>query len=409
MSSADPKRGPDRPGGIPTGLLAAGISALLSALVALVIWWFFLDHGDSPGSGAPVLEFYSNDQSAFDEMADEVRKKKSGDPLGRTRIPPELAERIFHLNKSRNTYDEHANYINKPNWESKRVFHEHPDKGFVQRTNSLGLRRNSEVTTGDIDLRVLVAGDSHLDGMCNNAENLCAIAESALRAERPDETIEVLNAGRGGYHLWNYAGTLERFLHLDIKPDVFVVMVFGGNDFSGTIRLSHLYDGTEQQGHPASTRANREKAFEDKPHIMGQGYNSLLYFRDNPNEALYSLKECARITRYIAQLCEENEIELLYLYLPAPLSLKWEKPYRGARLIRELLEIKDSQRDLNQRIAERFLADLEAASIPHIDLSDDLGDDPAKHFWNLDLHLNVEGHRVVGGLLAEALRDAAPK
>ncbi|MCH2106897.1 MAG: SGNH/GDSL hydrolase family protein, partial [Planctomycetes bacterium] len=289
--------------------------------------------------------------------------------------------------------------------EEKRKFKEHPDGEFTIRTNSLSLRRDAEATPGKLDLRVLVTGDSHLEGTCNNSENLCSVAEASLKAERPGETIEVLNAGRGGYQLWNYVGILERYLSLDLAPDVFVVMVFGGNDFSGTCQMSHLFEGTHPKSLAPGYREKRQQAIEYNRPVMAQGYNSVLHFRDNPDEAEYTLNQIRRITAYMSTLCEENGVELLFLYLPAPLDLDWEPPFPNAAEMRLFLDISDEVRGVNGRIAADLLEDLSRASIPAVDLTPALSVDPAKHFWEKDLHLSVAGHRVTGELLADAIRE----
>jgi hypothetical protein len=101
-------------------------------------------------------------------------------------------------------------------------------------------------------LRILVTGDSHTDGVCNNSESFTNLLEAELSAAHPGEAIEALNAGKGAYSFYNYLGVLERLLPL--RPDVFVVAVYGGNDFVESLALRHTFE----HGAPP-TRASRRR------------------------------------------------------------------------------------------------------------------------------------------------------
>ena len=67
-------------------------------------------------------------------------------------------------------------------------------------------------------------------GACSTHESFPNRLEARLRVRDAQRSVEVWNAGCSNYSLYNYLGTLERLAHL--APDVFVVVVHGGNDFS---------------------------------------------------------------------------------------------------------------------------------------------------------------------------------
>jgi hypothetical protein len=89
-------------------------------------------------------------------------------------------------------------------------------------------------------VRVLVTGDSHTEGVCTNAESFTHLLEGALADARPGAAVEAINSGLSGYNLYNYLGVLEKGRALG--PDVFVVTVYGGNDFAAAVQLYRYFE-----------------------------------------------------------------------------------------------------------------------------------------------------------------------
>jgi hypothetical protein len=151
-------------------------------------------------------------------------------------------------------YDEHLLARRKPHFQGHIDLAEHPQGGWDIRTNALGLREDQEVPEEKADLRVLVVGDSHVDGLCANADSFPNLLEASLSERHPGRTIEVVNAGTGGWSFYNYLGALEGLAYL--RPDVFVVVVYGGNDFQGAMSLHHFQRG-ERAPRPSTARWTR--------------------------------------------------------------------------------------------------------------------------------------------------------
>src|SRR5690606_18882269 len=84
-----------------------------------------------------------------------------------------------------------------PNLEVRVPWPEHPNGEYVMRTNALGMREDEEVDPCRPDLRILVTGDSHTDGICANSESFCNRLEARLAAEDGGRTVEALNAAAG--------------------------------------------------------------------------------------------------------------------------------------------------------------------------------------------------------------------
>ncbi|MCH2107463.1 MAG: hypothetical protein MK291_12575, partial [Planctomycetes bacterium] len=109
-------------------LLAITGSTVISGLIAGVLWWAFGDQEEGE-----MVELYTVDKGAVEELVKEVRANESADPLGRTPLQADLAARLLKQKHHRNIFDEFANYVNDPNLEEKRRFKEHPDGEFTIR------------------------------------------------------------------------------------------------------------------------------------------------------------------------------------------------------------------------------------------------------------------------------------
>jgi len=351
------------------------------------------------------LSFYRASKPAIAELARRARESGTTDPLGRITVDEELAEVIYGLDHPYNRYDRHAIWTHEPNLNAKRTFKEHPNQSWTMRTNSLGLRRDAEVATSKPDLRVLVVGDSHVDGICDNSENLCAIAEETLSRAHPGRSIEILNGARGGHSMWNYLGVIEK--HIALAPDIVIVTTFAGNDFTDVLMLGHIFNGSKSKGLSAEGKLKRGEVIALRPHILGQGYGSLFFFKERPGELSFALETTAKILEQIKRTCQENGSELLIMYLPSPLSLPREELALHELEVRSLLGFTDEDLALPRRIRERFTAISAGLELPLLDLSPALGACVESCFWRTDLHLSVDGHHRVGDLLADWIESSA--
>jgi len=152
-------------------------------------------------------------------------------------------------------FDPWAAHRGLPWFELEVPWNEHPRGKWYWTTDGLGLRRDREPSATAPALRVVVTGDSHTDGVCDNADSFCTLAELELASRRPGESIEVINAGRSSSSFANYLGVLERMLALE--PDVFVMVVYGGNDFAEALVWERLVQGMPW---PERTQAELDRA-----------------------------------------------------------------------------------------------------------------------------------------------------
>ena len=123
-----------------------------------------------PATGRPALEARNGDQPPVFPPSQFVRW-----PVG-----PDVVARYFEIDGELTVYDPYSYFRHRGNLDVERPWEEHPDGRWMLRTNSLGMRRDSEPAAERPDLRVLVVGDSHTDGVCDNDESYCALLEAAL-------------------------------------------------------------------------------------------------------------------------------------------------------------------------------------------------------------------------------------
>ncbi len=351
------------------------------------------------------LSFHRASRPSIAELSRRVRESDTTDPLGRITIERELASEIYGLDHPYNRYDPQAIWTHKPNLDARRPFKEHPKGAWTMRTNSLGMRRDTEVQSASPDLRVLVVGDSHVDGICDNSENLCAVAEASLRRAHPGLSIEVLNCARGGHSMWNYLGVIEKYAEL--APDIVIVTTFAGNDFTDLLMLGHLFEGSKSKGLTPEGKLKREEVIALSPHIMGQGYGSLYFFKERPGELSFALETTASLLQQIKRTCRESGAELMLMYLPSPLSFEREQLAHVELESRVILGLTEEDLALPRIISERFLEISASLEIPAIDLGATLDGCAETCFWQTDLHLSVEGHQKVGARLAEWIGSSA--
>ena len=301
----------------------------------------------------------------------------------------------------------------KPNLSLPQNFPEYEGGRIVFATNSLSMREDGEVRSKQPLLRILVTGDSHTDGVCNNRESFANLAEAELRrragdeaAERRErfdpESIDVLNAGKGTFSFFNYLGLLER--RLDLRPDVFVVTVYGGNDFEEVLWPWHDYgnDGPRPAGSaPYADRIEAARQINGRP--LSQALVSVKLFSAYPAEQDVAVRAGAAVMEQIRDLCRERGIRLIVLYLPSWPDIEPTLPSLKLRKLLEALELTPEALAVTDRLADRWLAKQKELGIETIDLRPAFKASKTSAYWTADWHINLVGHRIVADELIKAL------
>jgi hypothetical protein len=324
----------------------------------------------------------------------------------------EQAEALFAIGP-KEQYDPLCGKLWLPNERFTNRFPEYPGGEIEYVTNSRSLREDEEVRAEKPVLRVLVAGDSHTDGVCSNAESFANLTEKALvrraqieassRGERFEPRwIDVLNAGKGTHSFFNYLGTLER--NLDLDPDVFVVTVYGGNDFEELSWAWHGYgfDGPSPEG-AARYRPQLVKAKRVHAQSLPQALMSLKFFAAYPREREIALRAATTVMERIQALCRERGIHLIVLYLPSRPEVEPENPDLSLPALLSAFELTPAALDTTRAMANQFLARIAELGIEAVDLRPAFLESKESPYWSWDWHINLVGHRLVAGALSQAL------
>ena len=257
-------------------------------------------------------------------------------------------------------------YALRPNVDSVQFWAEHPNGFFRQRTNAQGLREDDDVRAVAPEWRIIFTGDSHIDGVLDNADSLPNRLEAWLALTLGAENVEVLNAAVGGYTLHNYAGAFERLAHLE--PDVFVVVVYGGNDFHAAATLHRYFHALGRFQHAAPLTGARGAAWESAGAIRPQESAQVQYFLANPGDEALGVAAAFEVFDELQQECARRSTRLLVAYLPPPMAAQPEHWTEARAATAVALECDPAAIAVSDRIADRMLQGLVERGIPTVDL-----------------------------------------
>ncbi|MEE8469107.1 MAG: SGNH/GDSL hydrolase family protein, partial [Planctomycetota bacterium] len=198
-------------------------------------------------------------------------------------VDEDLARKYYAvLKQGRAEYVPGVLYRALPGLDFERSFQEHPAGGFRRRTNSVGMHEDQDPRDPAPDLRILVMGDSHVAGVCSNRESFPTRLEAGLAAADPRRSVEVLNLAQGSYDALNYLGTFRTWGELE--PDVLVLVIYGGNDFRGSLGLGRYM---LRRGPPVRSPYQTFLLQQDRPFgpgLLGQAVGQAAFFLANPDE-----------------------------------------------------------------------------------------------------------------------------
>lgn len=321
----------------------------------------------------------------------------TGDPPPLLRLPLDehIATLLYPmLAKPGLVYDERLHLHRAPNLDQPRGMRDGTEGTWYQRSNSLGMREDTEPAQQQPDLRILVTGASNVEAVCNNADSATNVLESRLLERYPGRTIEALNAGGAGYNFYNFLAVLERYLELD--PDVFVIVAYGGNDFFGNARLYRYFNsrGPANEGpHTCDGALEIEDQFVQS--LLGTEVAQAVYYRNNPDDFAFTLEVACSALDEIAKLCRANDIELVCAYLPPPMRGQPALFGEIERTVSAAIGQPPASFDISDRLADGWLAFLEQRGIAHIDLRPRFKATESRLYWLVDSHVNTAGQRVI--------------
>ncbi len=353
-------------------------------------------------ANADELQDFLEERERLWNDGDEQEVAAAADALVRAPMTPEETGRLFAMPNDEYTHDPYSYYRYEPGLAVRREWPEHPDGFYVKRTNAMGLREDLDAPPDDLDLFVLVAGDSHTDGVCNNDESFANVLQALLAERHPDSAIEVWNTGVTGQSLYNYLGNLEKFLDRD--PAVFVAAVYGGNDFLDLVRVWHFFQRTAPPARRHDywdkvTRAGRVASY-----AVAIALNQALYFQYHPEQVDVALEAARQVSAEMKRICDERGIQLVFVYIPPGIDLGAELAPEVREAI-DILGLTDADLRSYDRLADRWLTDVAAWNVPVVDLRGPFAEDVGGFYWS-DLHINLAGHREVAERLLPLVEQA---
>jgi hypothetical protein len=291
---------------------------------------------------------------------------------------------------------------------------EHPDGRVTFRTNNLGFREDRPTQVEKSGPRVLVLGDSHTEGQVNNDENVAHVLERLLQEQPPERAapagaalpaaprFEVLNAGVGGTGPHEYLGGLRK--HLDLRPDLVIVVLYAGNDFSNALMMSDFATKRPRAARTAEYRQRLDEAGARWPKLVPQGFNQACQFRQWPGEDELALAAARNDLLAMAQLCDGIGARLLVVALPSLPDVQPDSDRATVDGLFETLHLDAETFGISLRLARRLCDELGALGIACLDPTAAMAAADTPLYWRADHHLNVAGHALLARLLHERIR-----
>jgi len=267
-----------------------------------------------------------------------------------------------------------------------------------RRTNNLGFREDEDIIEKKInEIRVLVTGDSHTDGVLkHNYQSFINIWEEKQNEIDTTHTYNFINGGTAYYTFRNYLGFLKKYKYL--KPDVYLINIFTGNDFreapifeDDRAKISNVF----KNFYVRTRKLFYSKKKKSIP--FAQGLEQILYFKSFANEKEKSLEIAKKYLLEIKEICEEENIKLIITLLPSKIETNSE--FRNK--LQSLFDLDSETIMVNEELTNKLTIWLNTEKIINLNLTDKLKNASEKVFWDVDLHINPYAHKIIGDYLLE--------
>lgn len=332
---------------------------------------------------------------------------------------------------------------------------EHPVGKFTTARNEFSLRteRSVNLKKDSNTFRILVLGDSHAQGYCNESETFSARLEAKLNEVKPlpDMKFEVLNGAFVRASPYQEYWAYEKAYRL-LEPDLILVVLFSGNDMIDLLRrdervfldevdgrLAHhepeqasnftekeagIWSGVKGFMRSSSStytaltrlsflrravvqttsdpyRIRLEAAAEKYPGLIWQEWNQEYYFTHHPEEWDGARRRLVSSLRSFKQAALRDKASLVVASVPAYGEVVSQVDSKSQLEVMELLDLKSSERLWGTEATSLIQKSCGEERIDYCDLSSQLRERHAKKgcYYELDQHLNPYGHEVVAELL----------
>ena len=303
-------------------------------------------------------------------------------------------------------------HVHKPNAVRETRVPEHPDGRVFFRTEGRGFRADADIAVPKPPdtWRLLVLGDSHVDGVVDNAESLTTGLSTRLmvwaRAAGSAGRVEVVNGGTGHWGPTQYGAAPG--VWAELEPDACLVLLYDGNDFLDVLAAE------ERAGRRPLTRGvdHFDKLLAAQEVVgehVSQQLNQDLVMAADPAASDDALRLTLAALKQAAGRCP-----LSVAVLPTAGSVQPPSAEQQAH-IGGVLGLSPSQRLSGRGLSQRLLVALEDEGVAAMDTwpalyaarhglpaLDGLKRPSQKMFWTSDQHLSVHGHAAVARAVAES-------
>lgn len=310
-----------------------------------------------------------------------------------------------HFGGSESNYylaDTIAGHIHQPNFQKEFKWPEHPKGIMIQKTNNMGFKKDTDTKIEKIanTFRVLVTGDSHIDGVVYNSESYPNQLEELVNKNASDSLrYEFINAGAGYYGPQNYFGALKRFKEL--KPDMFIVTIYTGNDFLDAVRIENENGRLQVPERKDDYYYDLWAVDEKYSGFTGQLMNQVKFFKKFPEFKITTISITQNYLTLIKEYCVENNIQLFIVLLPTKVDVEPKKDEARIKEVQEILKFTIEDIKINQALTQEMIKWLKANNLNYVDLHENWKENSIDEelFWKADYHLNHNGHRRIAEII----------
>lgn len=284
--------------------------------------------------------------------------------------------------------DEFAGHIHRPYAKREYTWPEHPKGRIILKTNNLGFREDSDtqITKSKGTIRILVTGDSQIDGVVYNEESMPNVLEKKLNLVNQTTKFEVINGGVGYYDPDHYFLFLNK--QLVLKPDAYIVVIYSGNDFLDAARL--IEAGGDFNKRPEDYMEYLQKC--NCEGLLDQAMNQIYYFKTFPTMKEKVVRHVFDVLLKINQLCKMHDIDFIVIFLPTKADVEWQTDSPRLGQVKECLHLDESDLKINRDLVIALMRQLSDIHVSLLDMHKAMEGHQSEFFWKKDYHLNVRGH-----------------
>jgi len=283
---------------------------------------------------------------------------------------------------------------------------EHKNGKVTLKTNNLGFRKDTDTKIKKEKgvVRILVTGDSHIDGIVNNNESFPNLLENKLNSENKKMRFEVINGAVSYWGFDNYYTFLRRYLFL--KPDVYIIVVYAGNDFLNsaiTLEGKGIFNKRPPK-YLENLRSLRKYGWSWAP--VFQAVNQIYYFKTFPKMKERTAEHALDVISKMHALCKSYGIDFIVVFLPTKLDVEWQRDKTALENVKKHLRLDEADLRINRDMTEFLIKGVAKKNIKFLDLYESMRNQPTELYWKKDYHLNVEGHKFLTEKMYEKYGDS---